>query len=155
MDWQTFIEIFQAVVLLGGTLGSVIFGPRLYKAQKARSVAQETSRQQSAADVTALQAELSALKQQVADQHTAIEALEKWNDRQQEKIVALESEKDRLQQALNDERDERKRLEKLVTELRVDKAELEGQINAYQKMFTQLLGKAIVTPVGEVQIPAA
>ncbi|MFC1959156.1 hypothetical protein ACFLYO_00445 [Chloroflexota bacterium] len=163
MEWETFIGLFQAVVLLGGTLGSIIFGPRLYKAQKARSAEKEASRRQSIladaarasdANVTALQDELAALRQQIADQHTAIEALEHWNGQQQEKITELECEKDRLQQALDDERDERKRLEKLVTELRVDKAGLAGQINAYQQMFEQLLVKTMVTPVGETSVPA-
>ena len=154
MDWQTFMEVFQAIVLLGGTLGSVIFGPRLYKAQKVRSAAQEASRQQTRAQVTTLQDELAALKQQIADQHTAIDALENWNGQQQEKIAALEADKDRLQIALDDERVERKRLEQQVTELRVDKAQLEGQIKAYQQMFEQLLVKSVAVPGGVLDVPA-
>ena len=173
MEWQTFIEVLQLAILLGGTLGSIIFGPRVYKAQKARTATKENARRQSiindaakitSVDVAALQKQsnvfmqalaeqskqLVGQDQQLANQQEAINSLKKLAGEQQIQIVELENENGRLRSALDEARQDRKRLEILVIELQVNKAKLEGQIKAYQQMFEQVVVKSIVvSPTGQ------
>lgn len=161
MEEELFFELVKWAVILGGGISGVIFGRPAYQsaknkladreADKRRAIVDEAQRAVGG-DVNALQTQIQALRaelqgqcQQIADQHTAIEALERWSNKLQEQIADLEAENTELTAALEVERGERKKLEQQIVVLRVDKATLEGQIKAYQQMLEQLLARTTLT----------